>query len=48
MASLTITQTSPVFNTVAVTQTVSPVTLEITEQVTQHTVVVSPQNITNY
>lgn len=48
MASLTITQTSPVVNTVAVTQTVSPVTLEITEQVTQHTVVVSPQNITNY
>lgn len=48
MASLTITQTSPVVNTVSVTQTVSPVTLEITEQITQHTVVVSPQNITNY
>jgi len=48
MPSLTITQVSPVINTVAVTQTISPVTLEITEQVTQHTVVVSPQNITNY
>lgn len=48
MSSLTITQISPVVNTVAVTQTVSPVTLEITEQVTQHTVVVSPQSITNY
>lgn len=48
MSSITITPVLPVSNTVEVTQTVSPVTLTITEQVTQHTVVVSPQNITNY
>lgn len=48
MASLTITQTSPVANTVSVSQTVNPISLEITEQITQNTVVVSPLNITNY
>jgi hypothetical protein len=48
MSSVTITPVLPVSNTVEVSQTVSPVTLTITEQVIQHTVVVSPQNITNY
>jgi hypothetical protein len=48
MASLTITQISPVVNTVSVTQTVSPVSVVITEQITQNTVVVSPLNITNF
>lgn len=48
MASLSITQTSPIQHTVSVAQTVSPVNVEVTEQITQNTVVVSPQNITNY
>lgn len=48
MSSLTLTQISPVANTVSVSPQVNPMALEVTEQVVQHTVVVSPQNITNY
>lgn len=48
MSSIVITPLSPIQNTVEVTQTVNAVTISITEQVVQPTVVVSPQNITNY
>mgnify|MGYP003132411304 CR=1 FL=1 len=48
MARLVISQTAPTRHTVVVNQTVSPITLEITEQVSQHSVVVSPLTVTNY
>lgn len=48
MSSIIITQILPVQHTVVVSPNVTPLSLEITEQVTQPTVVVSPQNITNY
>ncbi len=48
MARLVISQTAPTRHTVVVNQTVSPITLEITEQVSHYSVVVSPLTVTNY
>lgn len=48
MSSIVITPLSPVQNIVEVTETVSAISISITEQVIQPTIVISPQSITNY